>query len=229
LVTEKPVSSAIPAPVRNDTVAAAKANPADMAPASPAVVKAAPAQQPPAKIVASKIPATAPGAPLKTAVAKASVAPKAASQETAPRVNAAPAALKPAREPARSAEAAPSTPVVKPADPVSAPVAAKLIQPVSLDSLPLPRPPEAAAVASSTIMSQALTMARAFGALQAHMLDHACAELEARLQDAQKLARSNSASEAITLQAKAVRRSYESYAEHLKELARVANTALRKD
>ena len=61
------------------------------------------------------------------------------------------------------------------------------------------------------------------------MLDHACAELEATLGDAQTLARSNSASEAIALQAKAVRRSYESYAEHLKELARTANAALRKD
>ena len=35
--------------------------------------------------------------------------------------------------------------------------------------------------ASATMMSQALTMARAFGALQARMLDHACAELEATL------------------------------------------------
>jgi hypothetical protein len=78
-------------------------------------------------------------------------------------------------------------------------------------------------------MSQALTMARAFGALQARMLDHACAELEATLGDAQSLARTQSASEAIALQAKAVRRSYESYAEHLKELARTANAALRKD
>nr|WP_047579570.1 phasin family protein [Methylobacterium sp. ZNC0032] len=101
--------------------------------------------------------------------------------------------------------------------------------PASLDSLPLPRPPEAAAVVTATAMSQALTMARAFGALQARMLDHACAELEATLGDAQTLARSNSASEAIALQAKAVRRSYESYAEHLKELARTANAALRKD
>ncbi len=61
-------------------------------------------------------------------------------------------------------------------------------------------------------------MARAFGALQSHMLDHACAELKATLSEAETLARTTSASEAITLQAKAVRRGYESYAEHLREL-----------
>lgn len=233
LATEKPASPAAPTPVRADAVAPAKADSSRIAPASAPAVKAAPAkhriEKPVAKVVAPKIPAKAPAAAPKAEGAKAPVSAKVAPQEIAPRGNAAPVELKQAPEPTRPAEVAAPAPVVKPAEPVPTPVAAKLIQPVSLDSLPLPRPPEAATVASATMMSQALTMARAFGALQARMLDHACAELEATLHDAQTLARSNSASEAITLQAKAVRRSYESYAEHLKELARVANAALRKD
>ena len=77
-------------------------------------------------------------------------------------------------------------------------------------------------------MTQALAMAKAFGALQATMLDHACAELKATLDDAQTLVRTDSAADAVALQAKAVRRSYESYAEHLKELARVAGKAMGK-
>jgi hypothetical protein len=131
--------------------------------------------------------------------------------------------------PAGSAQAASAASSIQVREPAAAPAARPAAPAVSLDSLPLPRPPEAAVVATETVMSQALTMARAFGALQARMLDHACAELEATLGEAQTLARTNSASEAIALQAKAVRRSYESYAEHLKELARVANAALRKD
>ncbi|MBA4004455.1 MAG: hypothetical protein C0477_13680 [Delftia sp.] len=75
----------------------------------------------------------------------------------------------------------------------------------------------------------AMTMARALGAVQATLLDHACTQLEATMEDAEQLARSDSASEAIALQAKAVRRSFESYAEHLKELARIASGALKKD
>lgn len=98
-----------------------------------------------------------------------------------------------------------------------------------LGELPPPRLPEVAALTSDAVMSQALTMARAFGALQATMLDHACTQFDATIGDAEKLARSNSASEAIALQAKAVRRSFESYAEHLKELARIASGALKKD
>ncbi|MBA4335477.1 MAG: hypothetical protein C0420_11425, partial [Methylobacterium sp.] len=110
----------------------------------------------------------------------------------------------------------------KPAAPVAAPAAA----PASLIATPLPRPPEFAAIASTTVMTQTLAMAKAFGALQASMLDHACAELKATLGDVETLARTDSAADAVALQAKAVRRSYESYSEHLKELARIASKAI---
>ncbi len=92
--------------------------------------------------------------------------------------------------------------------------------------MPLPRPPEFAAIATGTVMTQTLAMAKAFGALQASMLDHACSELKARLGEVETLARTDSTADAVALQAKAVRRSYESYAEHLKELARIAGKAM---
>jgi hypothetical protein len=195
-------------------------------PVANAPKKAAPVkirvEKPVTKVAGPKVAAKA-AKPAAVAVSR----PVAAEAKLAPVKPAAAKAVPAKPEPV---QAAPVAPVTKPAEPAPAPVAkAPPPQPASLDSLPLPRPPEAAAVATATVMSQALTMARAFGALQARMLDHACAELEATLGDAQTLARSNSASEAIALQAKAVRRSYESYAEHLKELARTANAALRKD
>jgi outer membrane biosynthesis protein TonB len=166
--------------------------------------------------------ASAPKPPAKP-VPKPVVSPKAAAAVS----EAKPVAAKPEPAPAPVAKPVEPAPVAKVVAPAPA-ARAVPPQPASLDSLPLPRPPEAAAVATATVMSQALTMARAYGALQARMLDHACAELEATLTDAQTLARSKSASEAIALQARAVRRSYESYAEHLKELARAANAALHK-
>jgi len=99
----------------------------------------------------------------------------------------------------------------------------------SLIETSLPRPPEFAAITSSAVMTQALAMAKAFGALQARMLDHACAELQATLREAETLARTDSAADAVVLQARAVRRSYDAYAEHLKQLARIAGKALGKD
>jgi hypothetical protein len=119
-------------------------------------------------------------------------------------------------------------PETKPAAPEAKPAAAQG-KPASLGQMPPPRLPEVASLTGEAVMSQALTMARAFGALQATVLDHACAEFQATIGDAEKLARSDSASEAVVLQAKAVRRSFESYAEHLKELARIANGVLKKD
>lgn len=196
-------------------------------PAEPApVAKRAEPVSAPSKPAAAKPVATKPAAAAKPVVATPVMAktvvvakpvaveqPKpAAKAETSSKVEALVAPPSPAPKPA---EAAPVLPKEPP-------------KPASLDSLPLPRPPEFATVTTETVMSQALTMARAFGALQAKMLEHACAEFKATLGEAETLARSGSASEAITLQAKAVRRSYESYAEHLKELARIANTALRK-
>lgn len=174
---------------------------------------AAPKAATPQVVVAKTAPAVAKTAVAKTAAAKPVVAKPVTVEAPKPAVrNETPVKSEPAVAP-KPVAAAPKEPA----------------KPASLESLPLPRPPEFATVATETVMSQALTMARAFGALQAKMLEHACAEFKAKLGEAETLARSDSASEAIALQAKAVRRSYESYAEHLKELARIANTSLRKD
>ena len=190
-------------------------------------------EKPLAKIVAPKKPAQAALASKAPKAKPARPAPAAAKPEiTKPEIAKTAEQPKPAvrieppvkPEPVAAASVAP-----KPAEPIPAVAAPREpAKPASLESLPLPRPPEFAAVTSETVMSQALTMARAFGALQAKMIEHACAEFTATLGDAETLARSDSPSEAIALQAKAVRRSYESYAEHLKELARIANTTLRK-
>lgn len=93
---------------------------------------------------------------------------------------------------------------------------------------PLPKPPEAAALAGSALLEQTLVFARLMGNLQAQMLDHACAELKATLTAAETLARADSASEAIKVQAAAVRRGYEAGAAHLTELARTAQSALKR-
>ena len=117
----------------------------------------------------------------------------------------------PRPRPARLAEAAAATVAnvtALTAETVRA-VAKPAPAPASPISTPLPRPPEFAAIATTTVMTQAVVMAKAFGALQAQMLDHACAELKARLGEAETLARTGSAADAVALQAKAVRRSYE--------------------
>lgn len=98
----------------------------------------------------------------------------------------------------------------------------------SLSSAAMPQPPEFALLTGSAMMTQTLSMARAFGTLQAKMLDHACAEFGATLSEAETLSKTVSASDAVALQAKAVRRSFQSYADHLKELARIASELTKK-
>ena len=71
---------------------------------------------------------------------------------------------------------------------------------------------------------QALT--RAFGTIQAKVLDHACAELKATLGEIETLARTRSAADAVALQAKAFRRGYESLSSHLGDLAATARKEL---
>jgi hypothetical protein len=175
-------------------------------PALTAAPKPAPALKPAAASKSSPVPKSVP----KPAPAPAAAAP--VSREAVAK-----AVVAPVKTVAQVVEAA-----VK----AAVPVQAKATPAASLITMPLPRPPEFAALTSTTVMAQALVMAKAFGALQAKMLDHACSELKATLGDAETLARTDSAADAVALQAKAVRRSYESYAEHLKELARIASKAL---
>jgi hypothetical protein len=77
------------------------------------------------------------------------------------------------------------------------------------------------------MLSRTLILTKTFGALQAKMLDHGCAELKARLGEAETLARTQSAADAVALQTKAVRRGYEAQAAHLKEIAQIAGASLR--
>jgi hypothetical protein len=185
--------------------------------ASTKVRRETPAAKQAAKVQAPSSPAVTAAAPATVAktVAAATAAVEAVAAASAKVAQAAAETVK------RTVDVAPPKP--------AAPVAARATPPASLIATPLPRPPEFAAIASTTVMTQTLAMAKAFGALQASMLDHACAELKATLGDVERLARTDSAADAVALQAKAVRRSYDSYSEHLKELARIASKAVGRD
>jgi hypothetical protein len=185
--------------------------------ASTKVRRETPAAKPAAKV-------QAPSSAAVTAAAPATVA-KTVAAATAAVETVAAASAKVAQAAAETVKRTVDVALPKPA----APVAARATPPASLIATPLPRPPEFAAIASTTVMTQTLAMAKAFGALQASMLDHACAELKATLGDVERLARTDSAADAVALQAKAVRRSYDSYSEHLKELARIASKAVGRD
>jgi hypothetical protein len=102
-----------------------------------------------------------------------------------------------------------------------------VIAPAPVTAL-VPKPPEFATVTAATVVTQTLALARTFGALQARMLDYACAELKATLGEAETLARTDSAADAVVLQTKAIRRGYEAYSAHLNDLAQIASTPLRK-
>jgi len=246
--------AAKPGPKRKPPVASPAAPKAAARPAAAKAVAPAPAiaaAAPPARLPKAAKPAASASKPVKpapaakaparrlaaTASVAAAVPPLAAPKRVDPLEAAAPAAaaersdIAAASKPQAAAakpEAAPASPGPSPARPQPKPAAPEA-KPTLLGELPPPRLPEVASLTSEAVMSQAMTMARAFGAVQATLLDHACTQLEATMEDAEKLARSDSASEAIALQAKAVRRSFESYAEHLKELARIASGALKKD
>ncbi len=101
--------------------------------------------------------------------------------------------------------------------------ALKLVPAAGLATPALPEMPDFV----GAMLSRTLILTRAIGAMQAKMLDHACAELKATLGEAETLARTQSAADAVALQAKAVRRGYEAQAAHLKEIAQIAGASLR--
>ena len=143
---------------------------------------AAPKAATPQVVVAKTAPAVAKTAVAKTAAAKPVVAKPVTVEAPKPAVrNETPVKSEPAVAP-KPVAAAPKEPA----------------KPASLESLPLPRPPEFATVATETVMSQALTMARAFGALQAKMLEHDCAEFKAKLGEAETHERSRATWRAFT-------------------------------
>lgn len=184
--------------------------------------------------IAKSVPTRAVGAgrPARAAARRA-VSPIVASAAQMRRV----AKAAPADKPAATIDAVTES-SVKAAEAVSTTVAASVDAAVktvkdakakpSLSTPAMPQPPEFALLTGSAVMTQTLSMARAFGTLQAKMLDHACAEFNATLSEAEKLSRTASAADAVALQAKAVRRSFQSYADHLKELARVASDLAKK-
>lgn len=184
--------------------------------------------------IAKSVPTRAVGAgrPARAAARRA-VSPSVTSAAQMRRV----AKAAPADKPATTIDAVTES-SVKAAEAVSTTVAASVDAAVktvkdgkakpSLSTPAMPQPPEFALLTGSAVMTQTLSMARAFGTLQAKMLDHACAEFNATLSEAEKLSRTASAADAVALQAKAVRRSFQSYADHLKELARVASDLAKK-
>ncbi len=146
-----------------------------------------------------------------------------------------PAELKPVAlaQPAKAAVAAVAAAPVAPVQAAAATIkeaAAKIAPPVTLASLAsqLPKPPAFADITVHALMAQTLTFARTFGALQGKMLDHVCGELKATLSDAEALARTSSAADAVALQAKAVRRGYDSNAAYLKDIAKIAAGPFRQ-
>jgi hypothetical protein len=221
-----PAMAAKPAPVA--TVA--------QAPASGAALFRAPARKPP-RTMATGGKGEPKGAALKSA------APKASARKAAPTKAATPApANSTVTKAAASAPAAsPAAVAVKPvqipgavpvpgATPLPSPLGAKprLATPVVPIPMRLPEPPAVLAATGAAMMTQALSFARTVGALQARVLDHACAEMKATLEEVETIARSDSAADAVALQAKAVRRGFEAYSAHLRELAEVAGRALRR-
>lgn len=137
-------------------------------------------------------------------------APRAAANDSAPAVTA---------SPSPSGEGAPAR--------AAAPVKVAASEPL-VRLARLPEPPAVVAITGSSMMSHALDAARTLGELQSRVLDHACSELKATLSEVETIARSESAADAIALQAKAVRRGYEAYSAHLKDLAALAGAALRR-
>jgi hypothetical protein len=146
----------------------------------------------------------------------------AAAKPVAPVV--APEAVKPVVQ----AAAAPARAIVETASPVAA-AAAQAPTSVAAFAALTPKPPQFASVAGAGLLTQTLAFARTVGALQASMLDHACAELKATLGEVETLARTDSAADAVALQAKAVRRGLDAQAAHLKDLAAIATSSLRRD
>lgn len=208
----------------------AMTNAAKPAPAKPAQAKPAPSKPAAAKAAVSEAPAAKPVATsMPTAAAKPAVR---TTGGAAPMVAAAAAAQTATESAAATVEAVGETVAKVAHDAVAASVAkAKKAapQPVSLGQLPPPRLPQAATLAGEAVLSQTLAVAKTWGAMQARMLQHACEEFKASVDDAEKLARVDTPSQAVTLQAQAIRRTYESYADHLRELARIANAGLKKD
>ena len=75
---------------------------------------------------------------------------------------------------------------------------------------------------AETWFAPALSAIRAMAAVQAKVLDHACAELKASLTEAEALARASSPTEALALQGNAMSRRFEAGSAHIADLAMTA-------
>lgn len=223
----------------------AKSEPAKVAPvvAAPAPVAVPAKVVPPANEAPAKAPlATAPLAKEQPVKAAAPVGrPKGAKTKVAGKAPAvAKVAAVAASVPAKSVEpvVAKSEAVKSEAKPVAVAVAvapspkpAAVVAPAAATApksvlASVPKLPQFAAVSAGTLFDQTLIFTRAFGAMQAKVLDHACDELKATLGEIETLARTNSAADAVALQAKAFRRSVESLSAHLTDLAATARREL---
>lgn len=181
-----------------------------------AVTKLEPAKAPAPKVEPAKPALAEPAIAKPEPVKIESVALEPAKAEVAP-VKATIVATKPAAAP----PAALAPVVEKAVEAVVSPPAGRMPAPAAA-----PKLPDIAPFAPAAWLEHTLALTRAYGAVQAKVLDHACAELKARLGEIETLARTESAADAVALQGKAFRRGYEAFATHLGELAATARKEL---
>jgi hypothetical protein len=231
-------------------VAPLAAAPAKIEPAKPAPAKIEPAKAELAKPTPPKAEVKQEAA--KTVAAKSAKAAKPAAAKT-PKVAAKaadkPAAQKPAAEKPAVAKPAPVLTVVsapaksetaklEASKPAAAKPAADWAQPASLQAFSalwsvkpfetaftLPTPAFGQDMMSD-FTGRMLAATRAVGAIQAALLDHSVSELKASLGEFEACARSTSASEVVTIQARAVRRSTDSLTDTLKTVSETARRAM---
>lgn len=209
------------------------------APSAAASAKAAAAKLIAAKVEAVKVeaakpavvanPVAAKSVAAKPAVVKVATVAKPAGVAKAEVTKPVAAAIKPAVAkpvaPVAMATAAKSVaaPAAEPvAPPAVKPVAAKVL--VTTAAKPAFNAPE---FDTAAWFAAGLAAAKAASALQAKMLDHACAELASTLGTVEELAQQKSASDLVIVQSKAFRRSFESLTLHLTDLGNTARSTLK--
>ncbi len=204
----RPAPKATPASKTVSAAKSAQAGPVDKIVAKPAVKTAAPARA---------------QAPVVAPVMTKPVA------RVAPELKAVPAAK---TKPAAAAVQAPKVaakvatkPVVVPALPVMAPMfdIRSFLPVFKAASM---TPPAFNGDIVKTMTSQMLNATRAFGDMQAALLDHAVTELKTGMGEIEACARSTTPSEVVVIQARAVRRSTEALSDTLKTISEKARKTL---
>lgn len=217
----------------------------------PVTVKASPAAEIAPVAANSPTPAAKPERqkPVARAAAKSVAKAKAASPRQMPVPAVAPVAAMPAAKPASAAKAKAEIKVkakIKAAPKTTAFKNAAATPKVAVSPAPAPVMPamfdmrsfapsiDAASLMPAafngdivkTMTSQMLNVTRAFGDMQAALLDHAVTELKTGMGEIEACARSTTPSEVVVIQARAVRRSTEALTETLKTISDKARKTL---